>query len=185
MTRRIMAWFAQFIANRVFEQLLSAGAASYLGGLAYDAKTGEEMAFSSLPTIFWPILATLVLLISGYHGLVKPARQRVQERRRQKYDLLRRTYWTVKHAINPEILDETNLDRQNPHKLFAISQSTALNFIPECRDIGWCPDAEPPPYIQDEETLGEWEKYLIKLRESESRRRYAKKSRNIGDLNSE
>lgn len=168
--RSILAWLAKFFAGQVFVQFLSAFPAAYICGLAYDARVLAEMTFDSLPTLFWPILAVLVFLTSGYHGWVKAFREwrarkrrKLEEREKRKQALLRHTHWMIKHAINPNIL-ESDTERGNPDRLFAIAQSTVLNFIPECREIDWQPETVPPTAIQTKEDLFEWDRYMDALR---------------------
>ena len=165
MIKAAMKWIANMVGQYSILQIVTTAPMAYFAGLVVEVKRGAGIVFDALPPLFWPIFAALVLLVAGYHGFAVPAINRQQERKNKKDELLRHTYWMVKHAVNPKILDESNPDRENADKLFAIAQSTLFNFVADCKKEGWWKDASFPQPVKDQDTLLAWERFLMELRE--------------------
>ena len=152
-------------AREFLAQLIATPPAAYLIGHAVETWRGSKPVADALPQLFWPILAVLVLIATLHPGFIAPIKRSRREARKRKADSLRHVYWMVKHAINPEILDKSNPDRENPDKLFAVAQSTAYNFMAECEGNGWWKDRLFPQPIRDQITLLTWDEFLGELRE--------------------
>ena len=165
MNKTVLKWLGGVIAEHTLLKMVATVPLAYFAGLAANAKKGVDAVFDALPPLFWPILAALILAAVIYPGFIAPVRKKYHERKKRKENLLRHTYWMVKHAVNPSILDELNPDRGNRDKLFAIAQSTAYNFVSDCKEEGWWKDVSHPPPIKDQDTLREWDKHLSALRE--------------------
>lgn len=69
-----------------------------------------------LPPSFLSILMMLILGVTFYPAFIAPFVKRRRKATKRKGELLRHTYWMVKHAITPAILDKSNPDRENPDK---------------------------------------------------------------------
>lgn len=170
MGRIIIKWLGSVIAGHTLLQLVATPPLAYFIGLAADSKQEAEAMFDALPPQFWPILATLVLLVVLYPGFIAPIRgwrrekkereDRLRRETKEKKDaLLERTYWAVANAQDPKILDESNPDRNNESKLLALAIHAADEFVSK-----WEKDDTRPPPLEDENGLVWWHVYLRELR---------------------
>ena len=168
MIKVAIKWLGNFFGQYTVLQIVTTAPVAYFASLGAEARKGANTVFDALPPLFWPILAALILAVVIYPGFIAPIRRKCHENKKKKAELLRHTYWMVKHSVNPNILDKSNPDRENKDKLFAIAQSTAYNFVSECKEKGWWKDVAFPSPVKDQDTLLEWERYLSVLRERTS-----------------
>ena len=159
-----LKWAGGLVAKEIVLRLIATSPMAYGVGLIVEAWKGADLIFDALPPLFWPILATLVFAVTAYSGFIAPIVEKYRDARKRKRLLLKNTYWAVKHAITPTILDESNSDRTNVDKLFAIAQHSAYNFVSDCRTKGWWKHTTFPPPIQNQDTLLAWDAYLSNLR---------------------
>ena len=129
MLKKIRNWLGIFLAEQTIVQLFSVVPVAYSIGLTVEAWQGAKIMFGTLPPLFWPILAALVLAVTFYPGFIAP----FVKSRRLKLDAYRQeleiAYTNVSHAHKPGILNPKQPG--NPHAIKEYAQNSVDALRPK------------------------------------------------------
>ena len=78
--------------------------------------------FEAIPPLFWPILAVLVFLVTGYHGLFLPVVEWRQKKAESYRNEVEEAYKYVSWTYKPEILNPK--EPGNPHTIRELAQNS-------------------------------------------------------------
>ena len=118
-----LKWFSGVVAAEVTVQLIAVTPVAYLLGWTVECahveaaspvgpvpymlswevgcQKGIMLMPDTLPPSFLPILMMLILGVTFYPAFIAPFVKRRRKANKRKGELLRHTYWMVKHAITP------------------------------------------------------------------------------------
>ena len=125
--KTILKWLAGLLAQHVFLQIVAAPFIAYGLGWIVSTWKGAEAMLDSLPPWFWPILATLVILVTVYPAFIVPIVEWQRGRRTVYRAEVENAYGYVSQAYKPEILN-----REHPGNPEA-TKELAQNAVDELR----------------------------------------------------
>ena len=82
--------------------------------------------------------------------------------------ILHKTYWAVKHALEPELLSDSDVNRNRPDKLLAFAMSSTENFASIWTSF-WTRHDKCPLPIRSAEDLQDWFEFLQRRRSEKFR----------------
>lgn len=128
MLGRFWTWLAGVFAEHALLKLIGTVPVAYFAGLGVQFHQEATAMLDVLPPLFWPILAGLVLVVTGYHGLVGPIIKTRREKERGYWDDVQSAYAYVSEAYKPEIMDPAKSG--NPHAIKWYAQNRVDRLRP-------------------------------------------------------
>ena len=160
--KRLVQWIAALLAEHVVLQFIAVPPLAYFLGLAAEAWQGAKTMFDSLPPLFWPMLAGLVLAVTFYPGFVSPRIKWRRSKMKEYTQALEQTYFNVSQAHRPQILNPAH--RGNPHAIKQNAQDAVDALRPKLMRKYKKRDVPAMIDMDDVVSVRQWYEYLREKR---------------------
>ena len=159
MVKNFLSWLGAIFAEYTVLQLIAAVPLAYFLDLASVVRREGNVVFDSLSPFFWPILATLVLVVTFYPAFVVPFVEWRGAKERTLRASIEDAYIKFRNACEPDTLDPKHPG--NP----AFMAADARDYANLIRLLIQDARLHPPGICTTEpSSLNEWFVYLGQVR---------------------
>ena len=154
----LLKWLGELIAKHTILQIVGSAPLAYFAGVIVQAKQGAGTMLDTLPPLFWPIFAGLVLTVCVYGGIVSPVVKHLRGKKQAFQERVEDAYQKVSHACKPEILDPAHPG--NPHAIREYAQNAVDIIRPQLVKKRGYKKVPPEIDVTDRNSLYNWYNYL-------------------------
>ena len=158
MMKTFFKWLAGIFGEHVVLQLVASPAVAYGLGWIIAVQRGVEAMFDAVPPLFWPILATLVLLLTLYPGFIAPVIRWRQRKKNSYFKEVEAVYRDVSRIHKPNILNPQ--DPGNPDAMKELAQRAVDVLRPKIIQKRKGIDIPLPIDVDDDRSLRQWYDFL-------------------------
>lgn len=152
----VLNWLATIFLQHVVLQLIASPFMAYALGWTLAIWGGVEVAFDSIPPLYWPTLSTIVIAVTLYPAFIAPTINWFHRRTRAYPNRVDSAYIQLGGAYKPEILNP--LSPGNPAAMKELTQREVDLLRPvilKRRD-----DVPPPINVEDHDSMRQWYEFL-------------------------
>lgn len=156
--KRLFQWIAERLTEHVVLQFIGSVPLAYILGWFIAVKQGAIVMYNAIPSLFWPILAVLIVLVSICHGLISPAVKWCQKKAESYRNEVEEAYNYVAGSYRPKILNPAHPG--NPYAMKECAQKSVDVLRKKLLKRHKGQDVPSRINVEDETSLKEWHEFL-------------------------